>query len=43
MKSVVFLEIKTGTSRLSVRQKQIKDMIEQKNIKWDLITTKDNK
>ena len=33
-KQVVFLEIKTGSSDLSKRQKQIKKLIEKKKVKW---------
>lgn len=35
MKQVVFCEVKSGESKLSDIQKQIKDLIERKKVKWE--------
>jgi predicted Holliday junction resolvase-like endonuclease len=36
--TVYFIEVKTGTSKLSVKQQNIKRAIEQKRVKWEVLT-----
>jgi len=37
LKSIVFVEIKYGKSMLTKREKQIKDIIERKKVRWELL------
>jgi predicted Holliday junction resolvase-like endonuclease len=39
-KQIIFLEIKTGKSKLTERQKRIKRIIEEKKIKWEEVKIK---
>ena len=36
IKEIVFLEVKSGKSQLNEHQKQIKRLVEEKKVKWDL-------
>ncbi|MFH1294372.1 MAG: Holliday junction resolvase-like protein [Candidatus Aenigmatarchaeota archaeon] len=34
-KEIVFLEVKTGQSKLTARERKIKELVEQKKIRWE--------
>lgn len=40
IKQIVFLEVKTGESKLSKIQKEIKDIIEKKEVRWEELKIK---